>query len=234
MAAGSVLPTYQRYINGVPVLQSNRKTLRLREKYIVLLVFVTFGTVCFGAIFFLPDLRDRVTVTGIDAVFVPRPVDVAGRVVRHDPALEIDDHQVDDTIRFKQKVVEGKTKEDIQAELDQRKKLNLTKGEHDQVKEDIQADKDKIIQQKEENDKQKEEEEKQKHLDEVKDHVGVEGGQGGVPSDEETKKRQDTVRNVSCLSHRLPTDGKSPRLRSCVSSLSLLPSFGSRRGQLTQ
>ena len=61
MAASSVLPTFQRYVNGIPVPQG-RKSLRMREKYIIVLVFLTFGVVCFGAFFFLPDLRDRVSV----------------------------------------------------------------------------------------------------------------------------------------------------------------------------
>lgn len=57
MASNTVLPTYQRYVNGTPVSTAFRKTLRLREKYIVLLVLGTFVAVCIGTFFFLPELR---------------------------------------------------------------------------------------------------------------------------------------------------------------------------------
>ncbi len=188
----SVLPTYQRYINGVPVPQ-NRKTLRLREKYIVLLVFVTFGTVCFGAFFFLPDLRDRVSVTGfhenfVQNVFLPKPED-SHRVARHDPDSPHGAHQAD-MKSFGEKVKAA----DIPKVWN---KLNISEGEHNEHKEEIEKDKDKFKQQRIEEEKKKAEEEKEKNLEERKDHQGVEGAQGGVPADEETKLRQDTVRNVS-------------------------------------
>ena len=201
MAAGTELPTYQRYINGVPVLQS-RKTLRLREKYIVLLVFVTFGTVCFGAFFFLPDLRDRVSVTGLrrdfaNDVFLPKPGDVApGRVIRHDPHNTVDRHKVADETELKVKIIEAQKEQQIEADNKIRDKLNITKDEHDKVKQEIKDDKQKVVEAKKKEEKEKEEEVKKKNLQEVKDHAGVPGGQGGVPSDEETKKRQTTVRNV--------------------------------------
>lgn len=52
-----VLPSYQRFANGVPVPLFSRRSFRPREKYLILLVFLTFGIVCFGAFFFLPDFR---------------------------------------------------------------------------------------------------------------------------------------------------------------------------------
>lgn len=53
----AVLPSYQRFANGVPVPLFSRRSFRPREKYLILLVFLTFGVVCFGAFFFLPDFR---------------------------------------------------------------------------------------------------------------------------------------------------------------------------------
>lgn len=53
----AVLPSYQRFANGVPVPLFSRRSFRPREKYLILLVFLTFGIVCFGAFFFLPDFR---------------------------------------------------------------------------------------------------------------------------------------------------------------------------------
>ena len=68
MATSGLLPTFQvqqiKYINGVPVPPVvQRRTLRIREKYVVLLVFAMFGLVCFGGIFYLPDMRDRGAVS---------------------------------------------------------------------------------------------------------------------------------------------------------------------------
>jgi hypothetical protein len=53
MPAG-LLPQYQRVNAGVPVSMI-RKSLRPREKCLILLVFATLGVVCFGAFFYLPD-----------------------------------------------------------------------------------------------------------------------------------------------------------------------------------
>lgn len=55
--SAGVLPSYQRFANGVPVPLFTRRSFRPREKYLILLVFLTFGVVCFGAFFFLPDFR---------------------------------------------------------------------------------------------------------------------------------------------------------------------------------
>ncbi|XP_043273662.1 mannosyl-oligosaccharide 1,2-alpha-mannosidase IA-like isoform X2 [Venturia canescens] len=57
MTNTSLLPTYQRFVNGVPVPLFSRRAFRPREKYLILLVFLTFGVVCFGTFFFLPDFR---------------------------------------------------------------------------------------------------------------------------------------------------------------------------------
>ncbi|XP_012276680.1 mannosyl-oligosaccharide 1,2-alpha-mannosidase IA isoform X1 [Orussus abietinus] len=57
MTSTGILPTYQRFANGVPVPLFGRRAFRPREKYLILLVFLTFGIVCFGAFFCLPDFR---------------------------------------------------------------------------------------------------------------------------------------------------------------------------------
>ncbi|KAL1436098.1 hypothetical protein MTO96_010846 [Rhipicephalus appendiculatus] len=56
MATVGVLPTYFKYISVAPG-GSARRTLRVREKYIVVLVLATFLMVCIGAVFYLPELR---------------------------------------------------------------------------------------------------------------------------------------------------------------------------------
>nr|XP_050848697.1 mannosyl-oligosaccharide alpha-1,2-mannosidase IA-like isoform X6 [Vespula vulgaris] len=55
-ASGGILPSYQRLANGgAPASLFARRSFRPREKYLILLVFLTFAVVCFGAFFFLPD-----------------------------------------------------------------------------------------------------------------------------------------------------------------------------------
>ena len=51
----AILPTHQKF-HSIPV---NRSGLRLREKYVLVLIFIAFLLLCFGAFFFVPDLRDR-------------------------------------------------------------------------------------------------------------------------------------------------------------------------------
>ena len=147
MASSGVLPTYQRYINGVPV-PTSRKTLRLREKYIVILVFLTFGTVCFGAFFFLPDLRDRMTVDGLKQtdlqlgnVFVPQRIDGRGHgggVNRHNPGDYEDQHKIDDRNKLNSKIEVYRQREARDAII--RMQMNISKHDHSKLKADIDVD----------------------------------------------------------------------------------------------
>jgi mannosyl-oligosaccharide alpha-1,2-mannosidase len=51
----AILPTHTRF-QPIPV---SRSGLRLREKYVLMLIFVAFLLLCFGAFFYVPDLKDR-------------------------------------------------------------------------------------------------------------------------------------------------------------------------------
>ncbi|KAG7213167.1 hypothetical protein KM043_002482 [Ampulex compressa] len=68
-SSGSILPSYQRFVNGVPVPLFSRRSFRPREKYLILLVFLTFGVVCFGAFFFLPDFRAGTGGVAVNSVY---------------------------------------------------------------------------------------------------------------------------------------------------------------------
>ncbi|XP_043580607.1 uncharacterized protein LOC122566840 isoform X2 [Bombus pyrosoma] len=67
--ASSILPSYQRFVNGVPVPLFSRRSFRPREKYVILLVFLTFGVVCFGTFFFLPDFRAGTGGVAVNSVY---------------------------------------------------------------------------------------------------------------------------------------------------------------------
>jgi len=112
MASGGLLPLYQqqKYINGMPMSTVGRRTLRLREKYILLVVVSVFAFVCFGAIFFMPDMRDRVASADghigpvdIGDMFVPR-LPAGGNQNRHGRGSLRDPHDLNDERNFRDRV----------------------------------------------------------------------------------------------------------------------------------
>ena len=200
MAASGILPTSQRYVNGVPVPQG-RKTLRMKEKYIIFLVFATFGTVCFGAFFFLPDLREKVRVDNIrshlknevDNLVIPRPDGRGGgKVIRHGDEDGVDTHRIEDKAKLHGKIEEQKQRDKILGD-----KLKLSKDEVQVHLEEKEKEKEELRKQREEErlKKQKEKEEKAKEVE--KHHDGGEGAQGGEPKDEDVKSKRDTIREVT-------------------------------------
>ncbi|XP_035207175.1 mannosyl-oligosaccharide 1,2-alpha-mannosidase IA-like [Stegodyphus dumicola] len=133
MAVSSVLPTYQRYINGAPVTSSGRKTLRLREKYIVLLVLGTFVAVCIGTFFFLPELRSssintayrHIRDAGSDLLLPPPPhYHDGGNLIRHHDVNNIDPHKVVDRAKLILKI-----QEDLERERQKNLKENMDKAQ---------------------------------------------------------------------------------------------------------
>ena len=202
MATSNVLPTFQRYINGVPVPQG-RKALRLREKYIIVLVFLTFGIVCFGAFFFLPDLRDRVSVAemrrhfdkGGHEIFIPAGEDLHPVLGKHDDTVDI--HKIQDKA-----VLHGKIEQDWQREKVFEalgKKEGLKKDDTLRFQAEIKDEKEKVIQQKKAEEVVQKLEEERKAVEEVHvEHTGGDGTRGGEPRDPEVKKKRDKVKEV-CL-----------------------------------
>ncbi|OWF42049.1 mannosyl-oligosaccharide 1,2-alpha-mannosidase IA-like [Mizuhopecten yessoensis] len=207
MAASGILPTtQQRYMNGVP-LPTARKTLRMKEKYVILLVFVTFGSVCFGAFFFLPDLRERVNVIemrkhmqNVDTMIFPKPGEGSndlspgkGKILRHDNS-GVDTHKIDDKERLR-KQMEIQWEQEKMAEA-VAKRLNMSKDDTKKVQGEIQGEKEKMIQKKKEVEAQQKEEEQEKLKEVQKDHEGGLGAQGGEPKDEETAERRAEIRRM--------------------------------------
>ncbi|KRT80769.1 hypothetical protein AMK59_6132 [Oryctes borbonicus] len=120
MAASSgILPTYQRFVNGVPVALA-RRSFRPREKYVILLVFATFGLVCFGTFFFLPEFRsgggtadsvykvyDQFKKAGPEFLIPPPPLlEENQKVVRHDRDTQDDPHVLDDREKLRAKIAQ--------------------------------------------------------------------------------------------------------------------------------
>lgn len=201
MAASSVLPTFQRYVNGIPVPQG-RKSLRMREKYIIVLVFLTFGVVCFGAFFFLPDLRDRVSVAemrkhfdkGGREIFIPAGNEGIHLPGKHDDSVDI--HKIQDKA-----VLHGKIEQDWQREKVFEalgKKEGLKKDDTLKFQAEIKDDKEKVLEQKKAEEIVQKLEEERKAVEEVHmEHTGGDGTRGGEPKDPEVKKKRDKIKQVS-------------------------------------
>ncbi|XP_018322492.1 mannosyl-oligosaccharide 1,2-alpha-mannosidase IA [Agrilus planipennis] len=118
-ASGGILPTYSRYVNGAPI-SFTRRSFRARERTVLFLVLLTFGLVCFGTFFFLPEYRatqgrdsvykvyDQIKRAGPDLLIPPPPHldDEKGalRVLRHNDASQEDPHVLDDRAKLKAKI----------------------------------------------------------------------------------------------------------------------------------
>lgn len=121
MASTGVIPTYQRFVNGAPVPTSSRRSFRPREKYLILLVFITFGVVCFGAFFFLPEYKGGTNAVNnvyvkwyeqlqnAPQILIPPPPhsnDVHSEIglIRHGDSVILDPHKLEDKVKLLAKI----------------------------------------------------------------------------------------------------------------------------------
>lgn len=192
MAAPGILPS--RYVNGVPV-PTSRKTLRMKEKYIILLVFITFGTVCFGAFMYLPDMRDRARVESLRGQFrdviVPHHGGV-GKIVHDNDGIDI--HAINDKVRLGQKIEMDMAERNRIVKVGQ--KLNMSKDDTLGFKQNIENDKERVRQQKKEEEEKKRQSEMEKLKEIKQEHPGGEGAQGGAPSEEDVLEKRNAVKEV--------------------------------------
>ncbi|XP_052830359.1 mannosyl-oligosaccharide 1,2-alpha-mannosidase IB isoform X3 [Octopus bimaculoides] len=213
MAASGILPTYQRYINGVPI-PNTRRILRFREKYIVLLVFAIFVTVCFGGFFFLPELRDRVNVDtlarGAQQMFLPEPFGgTHGNGHKHGHSRQNSLHQINSNNNNKGDLTQGNSshtgnqqqqqqlKNDglsagVKVKLEER--LNISKDTAAEYKKLINLDKNKL---QEKIKKAKIEQDKRLKENVVFEHEGGYGVRGGEPDDPVYKVRREKVKEAT-------------------------------------
>ncbi|KAG5890306.1 hypothetical protein JTB14_017620 [Gonioctena quinquepunctata] len=119
MTTTGILPTYQRFVNGVPVPFS-RRSFRAREKYVIFLVFFTFGLVCFGTFFYLPEFRTVGTAESVYKVYdqikragpellIPPPPHLedsreAPKLLRHEEDFREDPHLIGDRAKLRAKI----------------------------------------------------------------------------------------------------------------------------------
>ncbi|XP_049821507.1 mannosyl-oligosaccharide 1,2-alpha-mannosidase IA-like isoform X1 [Aethina tumida] len=120
MSVTQILPVYHRIVNGVPV-PFTRRSFRAKEKYVIFLVFVTFGLICFGTFFFLPEFRgsngpadsmykvyDQIKRAGPELLIPPPPhledSREAQKIVRHETDAQLDPHIIGDRQKLKAKI----------------------------------------------------------------------------------------------------------------------------------
>lgn len=132
MATTGILPTYQRFLNGTPVPASSRRSFRPREKYLILLVFLSFGLISFALIYYLPEFKsaNRPTENSVYKVvgllksiqnagpelLIPAPPhgeevsDIPGKLVhgvlRHSVESHHDPHRLEDRAKLLAKINE--------------------------------------------------------------------------------------------------------------------------------
>lgn len=84
---------------------SNRRTLKLTEKYVVLLIFGVFSIVCFGTIVYLPESSVSTIRDAIDQGFLPQPIgEIKGNIMRHGSKLVKDPHREKDIQNIKDRI----------------------------------------------------------------------------------------------------------------------------------
>ncbi|XP_006815977.1 mannosyl-oligosaccharide 1,2-alpha-mannosidase IA-like [Saccoglossus kowalevskii] len=198
MATGSgSLPIFQRYTaNGVPIPIA-RQTLRLREKYVILLIFVTFGTFCFGAVLFIPEKVGLETIDlniggEVGEVLFPHPqISIKpgeGFIDKHDD----EEHRIQDEQILKDKIVfqmrQDKALEEAQAAL---------QGNPKEVLDAIQKEKEEILHNQKQEELKKVEEDIRLKLSNVEIvDTGVVGVKGREPTDADVKEKRDKVREM--------------------------------------
>lgn len=84
-----ILPTYQRFVNGVPVPSISRRAFRLREKYLIVSVLLTFAIVWLGALFYLPEFKSSSVNDSVYNVY--KRIQKAGPELLMPPPLQQND-----------------------------------------------------------------------------------------------------------------------------------------------
>nr|XP_019813747.1 PREDICTED: mannosyl-oligosaccharide 1,2-alpha-mannosidase IB-like [Bos indicus] len=146
MTTPALLPLSGRRIPplnlGPPSFPHHRATLRLSEKFILLLILSAFITLCFGAFFFLPDSsKHKRFDLGLEDVLIPH-VD-AGKGAKHSGIFLIhgpDEHRH----REEEERLRNKIRADHEKALEEAKEK--LKKSREEIRAEIQTEKNKVVQ----------------------------------------------------------------------------------------
>lgn len=186
----AVLPTHHKF-HTIPV---NRSGLRLREKYVLVLIFTAFLLLCFGTFFFVPDLRDRTYLEDAYKRFVGVGGDIFPIKAPKTPVVKVAEEPISKSGRnggidpSEPKEILDKTPEKTTM------KVSLS---HKELIEKIRKEKEKFIQER----KSQAEEEKRAKIDKLVnsstvDETGAKGISGGEPLDKIAKERRDFIKKM--------------------------------------
>ncbi|XP_031554360.1 mannosyl-oligosaccharide 1,2-alpha-mannosidase IA-like [Actinia tenebrosa] len=176
----AILPTHTRY-QATPVYRSG---LRLREKYVLMLIFVAFLLLCFGAFFYVPDLKDR---TYLDDAY-KRFVGAGGEIFPLKPPR---------TPIVKIKDFDNTQQNSKPPTLLKKTNPPSLPDNHKELMEKIQRDKEEFIRKK----KKEEEDKKKAELEKIislkkNSNTSAFGVDGGEPADPITKHRRNFVKKM--------------------------------------
>lgn len=186
----AVLPTHHKF-HTIPV---NRSGLRLREKYVLVLIFTAFLLLCFGTFFFVPDLRDRTYLEDAYKRFVGVGGDIFPIKAPKTPVVKVAEEPNSKSGRnggidpSEPKEILDRTHEETTM------KVSLS---HKELIEKIRKEKEKFIQER----KAQAEEETRAKIDKLVnsstvDETGAKGISGGEPLDKIAKERRDFIKKM--------------------------------------
>ncbi|XP_072021907.1 mannosyl-oligosaccharide 1,2-alpha-mannosidase IA-like [Amphiura filiformis] len=205
-----ILPLHQRYVNGVPVpVSGGRVALRTTEKYVLCLIGLVFISLCYSAMFLLPD-RVNSFVDSPQELFRPRPMDLvpAGQGAI-DFGHDIEDHELhkrDDQrkleLLIQQEQALEKAREAINPPVkkagESEERVNeppQVGDDHHEIKQEVEKDKEDFQRKQKEEELRKREEEKDKARQHIEEKGVIEESDGD-PDDEQTKTRRNKIREM--------------------------------------
>uniref|UniRef100_A0A4W3GKG2 alpha-1,2-Mannosidase n=1 Tax=Callorhinchus milii TaxID=7868 RepID=A0A4W3GKG2_CALMI len=189
MSSPALLPVSSRRLAALSPSSSasfyphHRATLRLSEKFILLLILSAFITLCFGAIFFLPDSskHKRFDPLGLHDVLIPH-VDQAARPAGRDGIMV---HGGGEEHRHRHRSEEEQLRKMIRADHERaleeaKEKLKKSK---DEIRAEIQTEKNRLAQ------NMKKKEGKQLPVVPIPKLLGINDGDPGDPDIREKREK---------------------------------------------
>ncbi|XP_067849051.1 mannosyl-oligosaccharide 1,2-alpha-mannosidase IB isoform X2 [Heptranchias perlo] len=201
MSSPALLPVSSRRLaalspsSSVSFYPHHRATLRLSEKFILLLILSAFITLCFGAIFFLPDSsKHRRFDLGLQDVLIPhieqgRPAGRDGSAGPQGGGGGVMVHGGGEEHQHRHREEEEQLRKMIRADHERaleeaKEKLKKSK---DQIRAEIQTEKNRVAQD------MKKREGKQLPLVPIPKLVGINNGD---PGDPDTREKQEKIKEM--------------------------------------
>ncbi|XP_007485336.1 mannosyl-oligosaccharide 1,2-alpha-mannosidase IB isoform X2 [Monodelphis domestica] len=189
MTTPALLPLSGRRIPplnlGPPSFSHHRATLRLSEKFILLLILSAFITLCFGAFFFLPDSsKHKRFDLGLEDVLIPHvdtskgEKDVGGFLIHGQGHDEHRHREEEERLRNKIRADHERALEEAKEKL---------KKSREMIQAEIETEKNKVAQE------MKKKETKPLPPVPLPNLIGINGGE---PEDEDTREKREKIKEM--------------------------------------